>query len=179
MEQPSLLRSTELCNHLEVRAIKLFETASQFADRHMTRKHAAFGPKNLDGLQYPRANLSDRPMNAEDAFQPKNFDSHIGTRADQRHSTSPRRLAFASQIERPAQHRQHELNVWKRSRERCEFGKLRGEYLDFADQIAPAQRHESASPCRVRHEVRRRCIAKQRVCRVPTQMLTNAMDPIC
>ena len=57
MQKLTLLRDTEILDHLEIGSIELLKAASKVAKWQEARKHRAAWAEDLDGLEYPWADL--------------------------------------------------------------------------------------------------------------------------
>ena len=53
--------------------VKVLKATSQLGNRHVAGEHTAFWPEELNGVEYPGADLVNLPIKAEDAFHPENL----------------------------------------------------------------------------------------------------------
>ena len=56
-----------------ISAVEVLKATSQLGNRHVAGEHTAFWPEELNGVEYPGADLVNLPIKAEDAFHPENL----------------------------------------------------------------------------------------------------------
>jgi hypothetical protein len=152
VEHLALLRDAEVRDHLKIGGVKLLNAAGQLADWQVAREHAAVWSEKLDGIEDPRSDLCDRPADAEDAFHPKDLNRDVVTGASGREGALPSLMAFVRQVDRPAHHRQHKLNVRIAGSHGRELGQLGPENFDLAAQVAATEQSEAILPNGVGHD---------------------------
>jgi len=146
MEHLALLRGAEVRDHLKIGGVELLNAAGQLADWEVAREHAAIWTEELDGIEDPRSDLCDRPADTEDAFHPKDLHRDVVTGASGREGALPSLMAFVRQVDRPAHHRQHKLNVRIAGSHGRELGQLGPENFDLAVQVAATEQSEAILP---------------------------------
>jgi hypothetical protein len=82
-------------------------------------------------------------------------------------------VAFVRQVDRPAHHRQHKLNVRIPGSHGRELGQLGPENFDLAVQVAATERSEAILPNGVGQEFGSWRITEQRIRWMPAEMLTD------
>jgi len=111
MEKLTLLRETEVLDYFAISRIELLKAASKLAKWQMTREHRAVWTEDFDGLKYPWADLTDRPIDSEEALHPENFDNNVGTSPHPSEVTSPTRVTFTREVNRPTHQGKNKLDI--------------------------------------------------------------------